>query len=264
MRFATPLLIALMLVAARAQERYDDTGLTFTRGYIRGNQIDFESPIAMDWETLARRHYGDGRLANPSRDEIRKLWREVSGATLEYDIAVPPAFRASYFYVIAESGSGFLEVTKLVGSVHYDSDEQASRISPPSFSGTVRGVVIRSPRPTDAGFVVYSAGRPTVTRIDGLTTRTQEPLISVAQDRSENVFTIADQGRTVIIDRKPSKYPTLQSASLLRLGTAATYVFIRWAPDTNCIEACCEHAYSLYRIDSGAKLVLENFYDCDV
>src|SRR5262245_31157485 len=129
MRFATLLLVALMLVTARSQERYDDSGLTFTRGYIRGNQIDFESPLAVERGTIARRHYGDARLANPSRDEIRKLWREVSGATLEYDIAVPPGFRAGYFYVIAESGSGFLEVTKLVGSVHYDSDEQATRIS---------------------------------------------------------------------------------------------------------------------------------------
>jgi hypothetical protein len=32
----------------------------------------------------------------------------------------------------------------------------------------------------------------------------------------------------------------------------------------DCIEACCEHAYSLYRIGDLADLVLENFYDCDV
>jgi len=263
MRFATLLLVALMLVTARAQERYDDAGLTFTRAYIRGNAIDFESPIAVDWEATARRHYGAARLANPARDEIRKYWREVSGATFEYDIPVPERFRGGYFYLIAESGSGFLQLTKLIGSVSYDSDEQATRISPPSFSGTVRGVGSGSLRPADAGFVVYSAARPTVTRIDGLASRTQEPRLSVVQNGNENVFTLMERGRTLVIDRKPVKYPTLQSASVLTFGTA-TYLFIRWAPDTNCIEACCEHAYSLYRIDAGAKTVLENFYDCDV
>jgi len=32
----------------------------------------------------------------------------------------------------------------------------------------------------------------------------------------------------------------------------------------DCIEACCEHAYSLYRVGDAAELVLENFYGLDV
>ncbi len=191
---------------------------------------------------MARSHYGDARLANPDRDELRKQWSEVSGAsTIEYRTDVPPIFRSGGFYLLAESGSGFLEPTELKGTVTYKTDQDATRISQPGFSGTVHGR--RTARTGDAGFIVYSPMPFTVSIVDALFSRNQEPRCLVRRDGDENVFTLAYRGKLIAVDRKTAKYPVLQSSTLFSFQqSSAAYLLIRWAPDKDCIEACCEHA----------------------
>jgi len=256
--------IVMPFLLAWPQQRYENANLVFTSAYLRSRDIEFDTPLDVDWEKLARTHYGDAKLANPDRDEIRKQWNEISrGATIEYDADVPQMFRSGAFYLLAESESGFVEPTKLTGSVTYKSDEDAVQIAPPMFSGTIHGT--GTSLATDAGFMVYSPVRVPVSRIDGLTSRKQDPRLSVRREHDENVFTLALAGKLTTVGRKPAKYPVLQSATLFSFGQGATtYLLIRWAPDKDCIEACCEHAYSLYRVGDAAELILENFYGCDV
>ena len=263
MRSMKMLSLAVTLVLGWPQQRYENANLIFTPAYLRSGDVEFDTPLDVDWEALARNHYGSAKLTNPDRDEIRRRWSEVTGATFEFDASLPPLFKSGTFYLIAESGSGFLEPTQLKGTVTYQSDEAATQISAPTFYGTVLTAV--NPRPADAGFIVYSPVRRTVTKIEGLRNRTQEPRLSVRQEGNENIFTLTDRGKMIVVGRKPAKYPVLQSATLFRFGQGDTaYLAIRWVPDKDCIEACCEHAYSLYRISDVAELVLENFYDCDV
>jgi hypothetical protein len=256
--------LVMTLALGWCAQRYESANLVFTRAYLRSPDIEFDAPVDVDWERLARSHYGDARLANPDRDELRKQWSEISSAsTIEYRADVPPMFRSGSFYLLAESGSGFVEPAELHGAVTYATDQAATRISQPSFSGNVHAR--RPARAGDAGFVVYSPVRFTVSTIDALSSRNQEPRLSVRRDGDENVFTLAYRGKLIAVDRKPAKYPVLQSSALFSFQqNSAAYLLIRWAPDKDCIEACCEHAYSLYRIGDFAERVLENSYDCDV
>src|SRR5215831_8830900 len=122
--------VVMTLVLAWPQQRYENANLVFTPAYLRARDIEFDAPVNVDWEKLARSHYGDAKLANPDRDELRRRWNEGSAAaTIEYDTDVPQIFRSGTFYLLAESGSGLVVPTKLTGTVTYKSDQDAVQIS---------------------------------------------------------------------------------------------------------------------------------------
>src|SRR5262249_20301941 len=112
--------LAMTLIFGWPQQRYENANLVFTPAYVRFGNIEFDTPLNVDWEGLARNYFGKAKLANPDRDEIRKRWSEIiQGATFEYDAVLPQSFRSGTFYLIAESGNGFLEPTQLRGTVTY-------------------------------------------------------------------------------------------------------------------------------------------------
>jgi hypothetical protein len=42
------------------------------------------------------------------------------------------------------------------------------------------------------------------------------------------------------------------------------FLFVQWAPDDQCVEACCQRRFDLYQLDDQPRSVSSNHYACDV
>ncbi len=73
------------------------------------------------------------------------------------------------------------------------------------------------------------------------------------------------QGHYALLGQHTPKFSGVRKTYLLSIsGEPSKYLFVCWARDTECTEACCKHSYSLVRLGKEVENLLGNAYGCDV
>jgi hypothetical protein len=156
---------------------------------------------------------------------------------------------------------------KLAGQILFPTDPAMKATGPPQYSGTLAGKIACPGPPLDPGFVLISDVRRT-SEVSAVSVKVAQasPGIEKKIEGSQALYSYDDrEGHHVELGRHVLKFPGLQQASLIKIsGDPASYLFVRWKPDTDCTEGCCEFSYALYRLEKEVTPVLSNDYGCDV
>jgi hypothetical protein len=260
------LLLVIFLVSQAGLRESKSGALDFRRAYLESDELRVESGSAVSWEQAARRNFHKFDLSHPDMDEIKQHWSEVSSAAV-FDYEAPLRSNTDeHYFAVCSSGLAEFKPEKLHGQVIFPSDGNQKMIGPPQFSGQLVGKPVCPKPPLDPGFVLFSETPRTSTVLPvKLGSPDSGPRIERNIDGKRAIYLYRDrEGTNFELGRFPVQYEAFQIASLIRISGDVSYLFVRWAPDTGCVEACCEHRYSLYRTGPDAIQVLSNDYGCDV
>lgn len=222
----------------------------FSKAYLKPDGLCFESPVDLDWKTMARRELKAFPLDNPPTEELLKHRSEMGDSILTFSAPLPAALKRLRFYLIAETGPRPIVPQRLRGSVRY-------RFHPPAhpeldvFYGEVCLPVPKAVH--DAGFVAASRvplswrkGRATLVRSGPAT------LVQLHSGRSPLPAPGFNEGAAEV-----------KAAYILSSPELATqYLLVRRVADSP--KSNCALTYDIYRWEPGLPVVASNAYDCDV
>lgn len=223
---------------------------TFSRAYLRPDGLCFDSPVALDWEAMARREFKTFALDNPPRDQLLSSMR-MGDPTFTYSADLPDTLTHLHFYLIAETGPQPVVPERLLGTIRY-------RFQPPAnpeldvFSGEICLPVPKAI--DDAGFVATSSVP---------LSWQQTPATLVRSDSTTLVRLQSGSSAALPAPGFDGGAVEVKTAYILSSTELATkYVFIRRMAD--CPRVCCEFTYDIYRWESGLPVVASNAYGCDI
>jgi len=261
------LLVCLLPNPARPQPT--TPALQFKAAETTDRGIAFEPAFPVNWEQVARVSFHAFDIDRPDRAQIREHFFEP-GATayFQYEASLPAAKTPSYYYVLAETGLFPVIPDKLLGEIAYASDRSATQVGPPTFFGRVSAHPSMPQKIAGAGFVLI-AGRPLTFRVSEVAMVGNESLPGIAQrsvDEKTVTYVYHDgQGHQALLGQHARKFPGAKNAYLVSIsGEPDKYLFVQWSPDTDCVEGCCEHSYSLIHLGNKAENIVGNAYGCDV
>lgn len=230
--------------------------------------VSFEPAFPVDWERVARTNFRLFDVDHPDRAQVRGHYFEPGGIALfEYEALLPASKTSSYHYALAESGAVPLLPEKLLGSIGYDSNRSATRVQPPRFWGTMLARAATGQAVADVGFVMI-ADKPLtfqMIKVAASADNGSAGIVRTKVDEKKDAFVYRDsEGSHFQIGEHTTKFPGVKSAYVMSVsGDQTKYLFVRWAPDTDCVEGCCQHSYLLIRLGKEAEVVAESSYACD-
>lgn len=223
---------------------------TFSRAYLTGGDVCFESPVPVDWEALARQTLHAFPLEDPPRDRLLTLGEATGSPILPFSAALPKTFEGLRFYLLTESGVRSIEPRELHGWVRYR-DSPPARPELERFSGEVCMPVPAGLR--DAGFVV-SASYPVSwqTAPAALVRSGATTLVRLEEGASSLPPPGLDGGAVEV-----------KSAHIL-YSTALPIRYLLVRRVAQCPSVCCEFTYDIYRWEPGLPVIASNTYGCDI
>ena len=248
----------LTLAAPSAARAGDTPKFVAARYDATASVVLFESPVEIDWEAKARKHFKMFDFERPTTKDIaylrERIW-EISGDTEEkFSFAPPRGWRAMSYVLISARGIEPLRVARLEGTISFDFDQS----QPPAFIGVrhFSGEAASQRGVRGGGFALLSRHAAPPKRIDGA-------VATVARGADGVTLSYADaEGRASIT--YPAKWHgTFETAFGLRVA-GRRYLFIDWPPDTANYDAGCQDSFFLYEVGKTLTLVATNDYNCDV
>lgn len=139
--------------------------------------VEFESPVDLPWEDLARAALPDSEFSRPDRALLQKYYREPSGTQVPFRAPLPAAVPRGQYVGLSMNGSASIQLEDIAGTVSFDTRPQTWVVSGRTVRpGSLRGVAA----PASAGpvlFVLWSSQLP------ALSMRTATALVAGASLR---------------------------------------------------------------------------------
>lgn len=209
--------------------------------------IRFRDFLKIDWEQLAKAHYTAYPLTGLSETQIAELAKKMSlfgDANIDYPAPVTEEYSRARFVFLSADGSRPLNVTGLKGIVRYALTRDLKRVTRVSHFGGILGM----PDPNNApggGFVaLLKDGQEFLS----------ETIVGPENPALDAVNPLKGLGVLTQIEYRFS-------------GADAAYLFVQYEADNDCIQACCQFSYYLFRKDpeTGELTQLRySRYACDI
>ncbi len=210
------------------------------------NAVLFDDVMNLDWEQLAQAHfrpYPLTGLTEAQRDELSQQAHSGS-AYIDYDVPMPDAYRMVRLILLSADGVRNLSVAGAIGTVRYELRDGPGKIAPVIHFGQIIGV----PDPNNVsggGFVArFGDGQALV----------RETIVGPDNPALEAVNPLKGLAAVIQIRYRFS-------------GTEASYLFVEYEADTDCIHGCCAHSYYLFREHPHTRAITPltfSRYGCDI
>jgi hypothetical protein len=218
----------------------------------------FPSKRTIDWQRLAPKRLTSVDITRPNaaqRRQIEKRRDAYNNAEFGFDAPIPDEMGSASFFLISPAGIASLKLLRMHGTVRFTLSKKEGEISERSFFGELVAAMTGPTAPSEGGFVVESALSP-VTVLDSPAEATVRRLVSAKLDAEKDV-----------VQREAlQKMLVVKKAFEVRLAPpdGPVFVFIQWAPDTTCAEACCTDSYELATVEQVPRTIASNRYGCDI
>lgn len=242
-------MLTCALAHAEDNELFDREAPKFFRAFHEGSVIKFYPPSNIKWEALAPAKIREINLGIPDKDTLAYLNQHPSAfgwATINYVSSLPDTIKNTFYYLIGPNGGIPLTPKMLLGEALFKIDRKQNKVYRRSFYGYVTGEAINSANGKSVGFVVSSTKEIVFSVEDG--TISKDALINASDLKVKN----------------KEFWKILKNYHFRVANTGELYTFIQWAPDTDCVQLCCENRYSIYSNKDKVKLVAYNYYNCDI
>jgi len=220
-------------------------GVVFVNAYPADHGIQFDSPIEIDWRSLAPKHYDN--LDKSELAELEKRKDMFGNTEQAYMVTVAPELAGWHFYLISPDGIVELKVEKMKGIVRFGfMESRRMRVD----YGSLIGAAVTGTTPWSGGFVAVTSGAAEFRKSDVDLTNLLDALRK--NDRPD------DKGRVW-------QTPAIVKAFRLQLvKTGGSYYFIQFVADGACEQLCCESRFAIMTAAPSPEGVASNEYDCDI
>jgi hypothetical protein len=242
--------------------------------YHRGDVIEFDPFVEMEWKRLARQNIREINVDRPSAREIKAKFKEryseiCNCYRITYDAPLDPRLKQGFHYLASGEGVASLTPKKLSGQIVYRPKLPVTSERFQQHLGVVAAISAETPTPSGGGFVFFSPVELTfaVQRLN-VTSGGAGPSFYVLR-KSDTVYytykSVDGNERTLTKPAKEASHPMgIVTAYEIRAKPGYSYAFVQWAADEKCDFGCCRYNYSLLRIRSTLEEAAWTRYECDV
>jgi hypothetical protein len=250
-------LLALALVSTCVARAEEAPRFVPTRYDAAAHVVRFESPVEIDWNAEARKHFTKFDFEHLTAKDIaylrERIW-EISGDAQEtFSFAPSHSRRAMSYTLISARGVEALRVAAFEGTIRFDFDHSM----PPVLVGTsFFGEAVSQGGVSGGGFALLS-------RHESLPERIVGAMVTIGRGADGVTLSYADgEGRASI--KLPVKWhDKFETAFGLRVA-GRRFLFVDWPPDIANYEAGCQDSFFLYEVGTTLTPVAASDYNCDV